>query len=388
MTTNTIAVKAPSTDETTRKISTHHELISLAHQLGEQFAARASSYDESGEFVIENYQDLKSHQLMSAMIPIELGGLGFSHKEVGEFLRVLGRYCGSTSLAFAMHQHLIAASVWKYTHKGLGAEMLKGVATKQLVLISTGARDWLGSNGALTKVEGGYLLTATKHFASQSVYGDVAITSAPFKNDQGENKVLHFSVPMTREGVSVINDWDVMGMRGTGSQSIRFEKVFVPDASIALERGQGEFHPIWNIVLTVAMPLISATYVGLAERAFELALEKGRNYQRNLPHQKYIIGKMHNSLAGGIAQLNAMFETANDLDFDLHQDNSVNTLSLKTNVADCCIDTVKAAMEAIGGQSFYKINELERIFRDVQASQFHPLPKWEQYFFTGEKLLN
>lgn len=62
-------------------------------------------------------------------------------------------------------------------------------------------------------------------------------------------------------------------------------------------------------------------------------------------------------------------------------------LSLKTNVANACIQVVQEAMEAIGGQSFYRKNRLERLFRDVQAAQFHPLPAWDQFAFTGERLL-
>ena len=387
MTTETIAPQQVLEDPEVIKVSSAAELIELAHELGRTFSSRATDYDQAGEFVEDNYADLKRHHLMSMMIPRELGGMGFSHSVVGDFLRILAHYCGSTSLAFAMHQHLVAASVWKYIHQAQGADLLRRVAAEQLVLISTGARDWLDSNGELKRVEGGYLLTATKHFASQSVYGDIAVTSAPFQSENGDWSVLHFGVPMNRPGVSVLNDWDVMGMRATGSQSIRFENVFVPEESVALSRTRGEFHPVWNLVLTVAMPLISSTYTGLAERAFSLALDKGRNYQRNLPHIKYIIGKIHNSLAASQAQLEAMFRVTNDLDFDIARDNSTRILSLKTNVADNCMETVKTGMEAIGGQSFYRMNELERIFRDVQAAQFHPLPKWEQYFFTGERLL-
>ena len=44
-------------------------------------------------------------------------------------------------------------------------------------------------------------------------------------------------------------------------------------------------------------------------------------------------------------------------------------------------------MEIVGGKSYYRKNELERLFRDVQASQFHPLPQWEQFAFNGERLL-
>ena len=38
--------------------------------------------------------------------------------------------------------------------------------------------------------------------------------------------------------------------------------------------------------------------------------------------------------------------------------------------------------------TFYRKNILERLFRDVQASDFHPLPKWDQYAFTGNFILN
>ena len=386
MTTNTM--NPPKTENPVSiKALKKYEFTTLIHQLGKQFASRAEQHDREGSFVEDNYKDLKKHKLMSALIPTELGGMGLSHAEVGNMLQIFARYCGSTSLAFAMHQHLLAAAVWKYKHKGVGAETLMKIAEKQLVLISTGARDWLSSNGEVQKVEGGYLVTARKHFASQSVYGDIVVTSAPYKNEDGNWKVLHFSVPMVSKGVSLANDWDVLGMRATGSCAIFFDKVFIPEESVGLARNRDEFHPVWNLVLTVAMPLISSTYVGLAERAMQIAIEKGKKYERNQPNMKYILGKLNNSLISAQVQLKEMFRLGDNFNFDLDQDNSVPILSMKTNIADACIDTVRSAMEAIGGQSFYRSNELERIFRDVQASQFHPLPKWEQYAFTGEKLI-
>jgi len=180
-------------------------------------------------------------------------------------------------LAFSMHQHIIAAAVWKYKHKNVGEAMLKNVAEHQLVLISTGARDWLGSNGELKKTDGGYLLNGKKHFASQFVGGDIAVTSATFLNSStNEWQVLHFSVPMNAGGISIADDWNVMGMRATGSQTIHFNDVFIPDSAIALTRVKDEFHMIWHVVLTVALPLIMAAYVCISENAMEIAIEKGK----------------------------------------------------------------------------------------------------------------
>lgn len=357
------------------------------HDLGKSFASRAAEQDREGSFVFENYAALKTHRYFSAMIPAELGGDGIRHEEMCNIIRVMAQYCGSTSLAFSMHQHLVAAAVWRYKHKGEAAAMLKNVSANQLVLVSTGARDWLDSNGDMTKTEGGYLLSGKKHFASQSVAGDVAVTSAPYLHPENGWQVLHFAVPFNTRGVSVLDDWDTLGMRATGSQTLVFDQVFVPDSAIVLARPRTGFHPVWDIVITVAMPLIMSAYVGIAEKAMDIAQAIGKDYQRNQKHMPYILGKMYNSLTAARAQWKQMVALTDNIDFKPSESITVDMLSLKTNVATACIQTVQEAMDAIGGQSFYRKNVLERLFRDVQAAQFHPLPQWEQYAFTGERLM-
>ncbi|WP_436515826.1 acyl-CoA dehydrogenase family protein [Ekhidna sp. To15] len=359
----------------------------LTHSLGKTFAKRAEKNDELGEFVNENYSELKAHCYFSILVPKEFGGAGLSYEEVCQVIRIIGYYCGSTALAFSMHQHLVAATVWKHIHKGEGGPLLQKVVDNQLVLVSTGARDWLASNGEMEKVDGGYIVNGKKHFASQSAGGDLAITSAPYYQEDGTWKVLHFSVPLSTSGVFILDDWHVMSMRSTGSQTIEFKDVFVPESSIALERPRDEFHPVWNLVITVAMPLIMSAYVGIAEKAQHIAIEIGKKYGRNQKHLPYIIGKMNNNLLSAQTQWKAMYERTNNFQFNLEKEITGEMVSLKTNTVDACIATVSQAMEAIGGQSIYKKNELERLFRDVQAGQFHPMPKWDQYEFTGSIVL-
>jgi alkylation response protein AidB-like acyl-CoA dehydrogenase len=361
--------------------------IARIHELGKDFEKRALHHDGEGTFVFDNYAQLKEHNFFSAAIPKVLGGGGVSHAEMCEIIRVIAHYCSSTALAFSMHQHIIAAANWKLKHQNVGADMLENVAANELVLISTGARDWLGSNGEIKKTEGGYLLNAKKHFASQSIGGDVAVTSATYNHPSEGWQVCHFSVPMTANGVSVADDWDVMGMRATGSQTIVFNEVFIPESSIVLARPKSEFHPVWNVVLTVALPLIMSAYYGIAEKAFEIGLKKGRKYGRNEDQMPYRIGKINNALLSARVQWQAMVALCNNFDFQPSEKNTMDMLSYKTNVGDQAKVVVAESMDAIGGQSFYRSNGLERLFRDVQASSFHPLPKWEQYKFTGERLL-
>src|SRR5690606_33014747 len=141
------------------------------------------------------------------------------------------------------------------------------------------------------------------------------------------------------------------------------------------------YHAVWDLVIGVAMPLIMSVYVGIAEKAMESAIMLGKKYPRNQPHLPYIVGKMNNSLVSAQTQWKAMVANVKNFDFQPGQANTLEVLSLKSNVAEACISTVDQAMDAVGGQSFYKKNILERLFRDVQAAKYHPLPEWEQYQF-------
>lgn len=247
--------------------------IDLAEELGKGFAKLAAEYDLKEEFVEENYRKLKEFGFLKLTIPEELGGEGVSHSQMCDILRIIAQNCSSTALALSMHQHLLATTIWKYK-KGQGGEtMLKKVADNQLVLVSTGAKDWLESNGEMQKTEGGYIVNAEKNFASQSAVGDMLMTSAPYNDSIEGWQVLHFPVPFKSEGVSVMDDCHTLGMRGTGSNTVKLENVFVPDSSIVLKRPRGEFHPFWAVVLTAAMPLIMSVYVGIAEKAFQIAVE-------------------------------------------------------------------------------------------------------------------
>lgn len=82
--------------------------------LGPVFAERAARYDDTDDVVAENYADIRSAKLFSALVPKKLGGGGHLYSDVCNLIRGIGRFCGSTALAFSMHQHLIAASLWNY----------------------------------------------------------------------------------------------------------------------------------------------------------------------------------------------------------------------------------------------------------------------------------
>lgn len=361
--------------------------MKLMHSFSEDFSQRASEHDWNDLFVATNYMTLKQNGFLSAMIPLEFGGAGISHAEMCDLIRLMAQACGSTALAFSMHQHLLAATIWRYKQGKGSEELLLKVAKDDLVLVSTGAGDWLESNGNMEKIESGYLVTAQKNFASQSPVGDILVTSARYEHPEQGSQVLHFSVPFKAEGLSVLDNWYSLGMRGTGSHTIQLEKVFVPESAITLQRPVGKYHAIWNIVLTVAMPLIMSAYVGIAEKAAQIVLEKLRQRTSIEPHTLFTVGEMNNELTLAQVMLKDMISICNNFDFAATDVNGHAILSRKTLVANACKKVVEKAMEAIGGQSLFRNQGIERLFRDVQGAPFHPLPEKPQWQLTGKFLL-
>jgi len=361
--------------------------LNLIDQLGEQFATNGIAHDQADTFVADNYDLLKKNGYLTAMIPKALGGAGVSYTDMCNILVKIAHYCPSTALALSMHQHLLATNIYKYIHHDTGAEFLKEVVEKNLVLISTGARDWLDSNGSMKKTDRGYLVSAKKQFASQSAIGDVLVTSIPYNDPEKGWQVLHFTVPMNSNGVQILDDWHTLGMRGTGSQTVTLNNVFIPDDSIVMKRAKGEFPVFWNVVLTLALPLIMAPYLGIAEKAMKISLEKSKVKQSRPLHITFLLGEIYNSLTSAQVLHKDMIEIVNNLNFQPEDRIGIEILARKTLVAKACKETVNKAMETVGGQSFYRIFELERLFRDVQAVGFHTLPEKQQQHFTGEFLL-
>ena len=361
-------------------LASHRDWMADAETLAKRFGERAREHDERGEFVAENYVDLKDGGFFAAGIPEELGGGGASFSDLCGIVRTIGRECGSTALSFVMHTHTVMANVYKYRRGDeTAANTLRKVAASGLVIATTGANDWLGSSGMAEKVEGGYLVNAHKRFVSGSPGAQVFATSALFNGPNGD-EVIHFTIPIKSEGVRIENTWNALGMRATGSNDVIMERVFVPGFAFVARRPAGQWHPMWGVILPTALPLISAVYVGLAERASELAVEAAQFRQAELAGP---VGAMLNALTNGQIVLEDMVRINDDHGFEPSLNNANAILTRKVLVAEAVQKAVELAAELIGGPGFFRGHPVERIVRDVRAMQYHPLPGRRQQQFSG-----
>jgi acyl-CoA dehydrogenase len=355
--------------------------VALADRIGRSIAEASVRHDQDETFVAEGFQALKAEGFFKALVPVELGGHGADYREMCEAIRRLAVHCSATALAFSMHCHLVALPTWRWRHEKAPVEgLLKRVAADDLILISSGGSDWLSSGGTATKVEGGFRIRARKIFASGCPVGDMLITSAVFDDAEKGPTVLHFGVPFRAEGVRLTDTWHVLGMRGTGSHDVVLDDVFVPDAAISARRPAGKWHPLFHGVSMIALPMVYAAYLGVAENARARAIELARR-KAGTGHTVPLVGKMENAYATAELAFDHMIRIA---------ETSVpgapatqRALFARMLTGRAVVETVERAMEVAGGASFYRSVGLERSFRDVQGARFHPLTEGPQLEFAG-----
>lgn len=362
---------------------TAESLPRIADQLAQDFGARAARHDADGSFVAENYARLKEAGLIEAGVPAELGGGGSDLPALADMLRRLAHGCGATALAFAMHSHQVAIPAWRWQNQPAARPavepLLRRIAADRIVLMSSGGADWVGGAGRAEKAEGGYRIHARKTFASGAPLGAILMTAAVAEEAEGPT-VVHFGAPLNAPGVRVDEVWDAMGMRGTGSQDVVFDGLFIPDDKIALKRKAGEWHPLFQIIGTIAVPLIYAVYLGLAEAARDkaMALEAARPEPKRNPRlagdletRLHAARLAHRDMVAAIDEMGASAQSVS------------RVMQGRTLLVEAVLATADMAMELAGGEGFLRKTGLERIFRDIQGARYHPMRADKAALYAG-----
>jgi acyl-CoA dehydrogenase len=263
--------------------------------------------------------------------------------------------------------------------------MLRKIAAERLILATSGGSDWLPGSGTLTKVEGGFKMTGRKIFASGSPAAQVLMTMGIYDDPKDGPTVIHFPVPLNAPGVTVLDTWRTLGMRGTGSHDVELKDVFIPEAvTQSVRRPAGKWHPSFHAVAMLALPVVYSAYLGATETARDLAIAAAKKRKED-PSTAHLVGEMEYHLVTAQAVHADMIELARTA--KPGPETSAAQITRRGIVGNALTRAVEKALEVAGGAGFYRSATLERLFRDVQASRYHPLQDKQRERFTGRVLL-
>jgi alkylation response protein AidB-like acyl-CoA dehydrogenase len=203
----------------------------------------------------------------------------------------------------------------------------------------------------------------------------------PFDGPDNGKVVLTMPIPLKSEGVTVKDNWDTLGMRGTGSDDVELDDVFVPDAAVGPPAPYGVLHPGLMIVATVALPIISGVYLGVAEGAYQHALAAAAKKKDDRIIQRSI-GLMVSRLRVASCALDFIGD---------NPEPSLETVAVigaaKREIANAGMEVCDLAMEVAGGAAYFKGSPIERAYRDIRAIKFHPLQPEKTLLQAGQVAL-
>jgi alkylation response protein AidB-like acyl-CoA dehydrogenase len=345
------------------------ELVAWAARFGPTLRAHAERHDRDATWVDESFAALRDAGMLTLGVPAELGGMGATIRQLALVQRELARHCGSTALALSMHHHVTAFTAWRWRRDLPGAEAtLRKVAGGDTVIASTGGGDFTTPRGTATKVDGGYRVSGTKRFVSQSPVAAVMSTMFTYEDAERGTRVLNMAVPFG-DGVTVLDNWDTAGMRGTASNDVVVDGVFVPDERVLADRPYGVVDPPLQVIVSIAMPIISAVYLGIAEGAAEAAVQAVG--PTSDPSRQRLIGLMQTRLRVARWALEGALATVGD-DPAPSMETVADVMAAKREIALAGVEVCDLAAEVAGGGSYFRGSPIERAARDIRAAKFHP----------------
>ena len=350
-------------------------------------AARTATYDRENRFFTEDFEELRQSGYLLAAVPTELGGLGLNLAEVCQEQRRLARRSPATALATNMHIYWtgLAADLWRSGDKSV-AWILEEAVAGEVFAAGHGeaGNDFpvLMSTARAERVDGGYKIYAHKIFSSLSPVWTRLGLHAMDTSDPANPKIVHAFLPREAKGYKIVETWDTLGMRATRSDDTVIDGAFIPDPYIARVVPAG-LPGVDGFVLGIfawAEATFASIYVGLAERAMELAVAGvqkktsvamgGRSMAYN-PMLQYSIAEMGIELESITAHVERVAsDWAQGVDYGMAW--PIKLFAAKYKAVEGAKRVVDLAMDTSGGTGMFKSNELERIYRDVRCGGFHP----------------
>jgi len=369
----TSVLRLPPADHTLQLDSP--EFAALLDTLTAEFAATAADHDRDGSFPHANFERLHQLGLLGLTIPRAQGGLGADLAQTTRVVAAVARGEPSTALVLVM-QYLHHASDRKarWPQHLLDRVVRETLADGALINalrvepeLGTPARGGLPNTIARRAPEG-WRISGRKIYST----GIPRLTwlGVWARSDDAEPLVGSWLVRRDTPGITVIENWDHLGMRATGSHEVVFDDVLVP-LDHAVEVAPAGAAPELDASLLLWMSvLLSAIYDAVARAARDwLATWLEERVPANLGAPLASLPRFQEALG----QLDAWL-FSNRVLIDAAANGSVasaDAFRIKYLVTNQAIQVVEKAIELSGNPGLARANPLQRHYRDVLCSRIH-----------------
>lgn len=249
---------------------TREELLRIAHKIGaEVIRPAAAAVDRENRFPHESFKALREARLLSVYVPEEFGGFGCSYGDLAQLCYVLGQYCGSTAMIFAMHQIQVACIV-RHGSTPYFHGYMRELSEKQLLMGSATTEEGIGgdvrtSSCHVAREGDSFVLEKKAPVISYAEECDEILVTARRAPDAPSSDQSLVMVRRADTTLERTHSWDTMGMRGTCSLGYvlkakgSVEQIIpLPYADLSAQTMHAVSHTLWtNLWLGIATDAVN-----------------------------------------------------------------------------------------------------------------------------------
>lgn len=372
------------------KTVNREELLQKAKEVGqlaEEYATQTDLDAKLPDIVIEKIKEAGFQKLLR---PKAYGGQNLDYYTFGDIIRTVANY--SVSAAWLTYFNIIHET-WPAFLPKQGREELYNSGGLMA--------DVFAPIGKVVDDGEGYRLSGQWNFCSGVLWSDWIALGAVHKMQDGTEPEFSLFI-VQKKDVEVIENWDSIGLRGTGSNAAKVENVYVPphyvfpltrvlNGATAPDGNYEEDYQIFNVpYLAFFLAGFAHIAIGGVERLIQNFKEKTENRIRifNNNTNEKDAGSAQRTLAELNVQLTALKALAKEYADRLHhyQENGIRVLeeeereslfAIRGYIAKSCSEMATRILITLGGNSVYKSESSERFVRDILTVAAHPTHQYE-----------
>jgi 3-hydroxy-9,10-secoandrosta-1,3,5(10)-triene-9,17-dione monooxygenase len=369
-------------------------LLQRARALAPKLRERSYATNKAGRIPGETIADFWEHKLNYLLRPKKFGGPAVRPDHAFQVAFELGRGDGSAAWVWSVmliHDLFVAHFPEEFQKEYWGKDRTLSASS-------------FPPTGKPTPVKGGVRVSGKWSFCSGVDNADWMFLGAFFGPPSGGSPVPDIRYVMVPKGdYEIIEDWEVMGLNGTGSKSVVINDKFVPDHRIVSHKDMSEatspgtkLHsepvyrtPIWSFVPFT----ISAPACGIAQGALEAFIEDMKVRDDSFAHSPL---SKKPGMHVRIAEASAMIDCGDLLYKRSYRETidkvlageapSIEFRARSRRDQGYCVRLAKAAVglliDASGGRGIYERQHVQRAFRDLQAISGHVVAGWDQAAYS------
>ena len=356
-----------------------------------RIAPAAAAIDESNRFPADLIRELASRGLLGVTIAREWGGEGRDYVSYALALEALARGSAVVSVIASVNNSLVAEPIARFGTEAQKQTWLRRLATGEAIGAFALSEERAGSDAANQQTvarldDRGYILNGRKIWVANAEVADLAIVFAATQPGSRGRGIGAFLVPMDAPGLTKQPSGDSLGVRGLGCMDVELKDVRV-DASSLLGGPADGFHvAMW--ALDGGRVAIAAQALGVGQAALEAAIAHAKEHEAfGQPIANY--QAIQWMLADSATELDAarmlMLKAA---DARARRERpTLEAAMAKLSASEAAHHAADRAMQILASHGYQRGSVVERLFRDVRATEIYQGTSEVQRMVIAEQIL-